>query len=91
MACRQALREGRVRLLVVAQDASEGAARYWQGEAERAGAVRVIRWGTRVALGSAMGRGPVAVIGVCDEGLAFHFLGSVSARDASGRSPAVQE
>lgn len=68
-AVKEAASAGELRLVVLARDAGDNAVGRVRGAMERSGAERV-RCGTRDELGSALGRGPVAVVGVTDAGLA---------------------
>lgn len=89
-AIREAAADGDLQLVVVARDATDNALGRLRGALERSGAVRV-RLGSRADLGSALGRGPVAAVGVTDRGLAKRIRelaggGTGSEPGAHGRS-----
>lgn len=89
-AVKEAASAGELRLVVLARDAGDNAVGRVRGAMERSGAERV-RCGTRDELGSALGRGPVAVVGVTDGGLAERIRrlvdgGSVRSRRADRRA-----
>ncbi len=90
-AIREAAADGELRLVVLAGDATDNALGRLRGALERSGAARV-RLGSRAELGSALGRGPVAAVGVTDRGLAKRIrelaadrAGSGSGQDGHGR------
>lgn len=93
-AVREAAAGGELRLVVVARDAGDNAVSRIRGALRRSGAPRV-PIGTRAELGAALGRGPVAVVGVTDRGLAERIrrmagaaAGSDGAAHRAGGSPA---
>lgn len=89
-ACRQALHRRQVALLVVAEDGSASARRYWDRVARLAG-VGLAVWGSKGHLARALGvPGQPAVVAILDRGLASNFLAAVSGcvEDARGRRPA---
>lgn len=88
-AVKEAAAGGELRLVVLARDASDNAAGRLRGALERSGAVRV-RAGTREELGAALGRGPVAAVGVTDRGLAgrIRALAAGRSRSDDGRGEA---
>ncbi len=68
-ATRGALREGRVSLLILAEDGARGQLEKVLPLAAARG-VSSIELGTKAELGSALGWGPLAVLGVTREGFA---------------------
>lgn len=68
-AVKEAADAGELRLLVLARDATDNALGRLRGALERSGAAR-LRCGTRADIGEALGRGPVAAVGVTDRSLA---------------------
>lgn len=68
-ALKEASADGDLHLVVLATDATDNAVGRIRGALNRSGAVR-IRLGTRAELGSALGRGSVAAVGVTDRSLA---------------------
>ena len=68
----EAARDGDVRLVLLASDATENAVARVAGVLE---GLPVLRRGTKAELGRAIGRGPTAVVGVRDRGLAEKMLG----------------
>lgn len=89
-AIREAAADGDLQLVVVARDATDNALGRLRGALERSGAARV-RLGSRADLGSALGRGPVAAVGVTDRGLAKRIRelaagGKGSGQGAPGRT-----
>jgi uncharacterized protein len=65
----EALERGRLRLLVVAEDAEPATASAFEARARAAG-TPVVRFGTKAELGGAIGRELRAVLGIADPGLA---------------------
>lgn len=76
-AVREAARAGRLQAVLLARDAAPGARRRL-GTAARAPGIRLAVLGDRAALGAAVGRGPVAVVGVTDPGLAERVTSRLS-------------
>lgn len=68
-AVREAARAGRLRAVLLARDAAPNARRRL-GAVLSAPDVLVVECGDRRALGASVGRGPVAVVGVTEAGLA---------------------
>lgn len=83
-AIREAAADGDLQLVVLAGDATDNALGRLRGALERSGAARV-RLGSRAELGSALGRGPVAAVGVTDRGLAERIRRLAAGRAGSGR------
>jgi len=70
----------RAKALLVARDASDRLRR----NAERVAAMSAIpllEWGTKDSLGTALGRGEVGILAVCDENLAKSLVMAVKAPD----------
>lgn len=67
-AVREALADGSALRIVVATDARAAAQTPWVEQAVRAG--RALAWGSKDAIGRAVGRSEVGVVAVLDEGLA---------------------
>lgn len=61
-----AVKHGKVRLLILASDASEGTSKKFRSMAESFG-VELIEAGVMDELGSAIGKGPISVLGVTDD------------------------
>lgn len=76
-AVRQAGREGRLAAIVVARDASSSVHERFDRVQWRTGA-RLVVFGDRSGLGRAVGRGPVAALGLTAEGLADLVLGALA-------------
>lgn len=88
-ALKDASADGELHLVVLARDATDNAVARLRGAIERSGAARV-RCGSRVELGAALGRGPVAAVGVTDPGLAKRIGGLAAGSPESrhgGRGP----
>ena len=77
-----AARSRRLEALIVAHDASPNAMNRVRGAARR---VPIVRCGTRETLGLALGRGPVAVVGVTDRGFARRIADGVLAAQLTQR------
>ncbi len=75
-AVRQAGREGRLAAMLVARDASDNARERFERVRLNTGAELVV-CGDRSALGRAVGRGPVAVLGITVSGLVDLVLDSL--------------
>lgn len=91
-AVREAARGGRLAAILIARDASENARGRLDGVRRRSGTA-LTPCADRRALGAAVGRGPVAVLGVTERGLAELVLGSLGGRDDGvlQRSPSLEE
>ena len=78
-AVKGATRSGSLSAVVFARDASANAHRRIEPALEREG----VRWsecGVRTTLGAAVGKGPLAVVGITDAALARTVLGRLEAR-----------
>ncbi|MEE9576907.1 MAG: ribosomal L7Ae/L30e/S12e/Gadd45 family protein [Gemmatimonadota bacterium] len=73
-AVREAARGGKLAAILIARDASENARGRLEGVRRRSG-TSLTPCADRRALGAAVGRGPVAVLGVTERGLADLVLG----------------
>lgn len=76
-----AARAGTLEALIVARDAADGALGRLPSVARDA---PVVRCGTRAVLGAALGRDPVAVVGVTDPGLAARVVDLAGVGEADG-------
>ena len=72
----EAWRQGRVALILLAQDARAAATSGFVGEAVTADCLRV--WGTKAELGHLFGRAEIGVLGVVDRGLAIRLFGAIA-------------
>ncbi|MBO8141014.1 MAG: ribosomal L7Ae/L30e/S12e/Gadd45 family protein [Firmicutes bacterium] len=94
-ACRRAVRYGKARLVLVAEDAGAALVRRVRHMAETHG-VPVVQWGRKEELGRWVGERPRAVIAVCDPGWANRLWqalggGETSRGDAvDGKDPSVR-
>jgi len=77
-AVKGAARSGTLHAVVFARDASANAVRRIAPSLDRQG-VRSSACGSRAALGAALGKGPVAVVGITDAALARAVLGQLEA------------
>lgn len=73
-AVKDAAARGEVVVVLVSADAAENARRRLRGLAETTG-VELVSFGTREALGRAVGRQEAVVVGVCDRGLGHRIAG----------------
>ncbi len=65
----EAIRKGSVRLVVIAEDASDNTVKLFTDKCRQRN-IPVFRWGTKESLGRAIGRDLRSSVGVCDGGLA---------------------
>lgn len=72
-ACEALVRSGRLRLVIVAEDASENTQKRMQDKCTTYGVPR-ISFGTTLSLAQCTGKGRVSVIGIRDEGFAAAIL-----------------
>lgn len=77
-AVKGAARSGTLRAVVFARDASANAVHRIAPSLERQG-VRSSACGDRATLGAALGKGPIAVVGITDAALARAVLGRLKA------------
>lgn len=87
----EAARSGELRALVLAGDATENARERLRGLVGRT-EVPTVELADRLRLGSAVGKGAVAAVGVTDRGLAARVLAATRRRDETGaadRRPAA--
>jgi ribosomal protein L7Ae-like RNA K-turn-binding protein len=75
-AVRDAARRGELRVVVVAEDATDNARRRLGSILESA-ELEVVTRGTRSGLGRAVGRSEVVVVGIRDRGLGLRIVGEV--------------
>lgn len=83
-AVEEAGRAGRLAAVVLAGDATENARRRLSGLLRR-GDVPLLELVDRARLGAAVGKGPVAAVGVMDEGIARRLLGAAERAVAEAR------
>ena len=84
-----AARAERLRAIIIARDASDNARKRLRAAMER---VSTVTGPDRVSLGAALGRGPVAVVGVTDSGIASRLvsrLATVVSAAGTESAPAV--
>jgi len=75
-AVRDAARRGELRVVVVAEDATENARKRLRGMLEMSD-LEVVTRGTRIGLGRAVGRPEVVVVGIRDRGFGSRIVGEV--------------
>ncbi len=75
-AVREAGREQRLSVILLARDASANSRERLERVHERSGA-EIVTCGDRTSLGAAVGRGPVAALGVTERGLAGLVLETI--------------
>lgn len=84
-ACRAAISEGKVRLVLVAGDASERTCESFRLFAESANVPNISVSESRADLGNALGRRPCAVVAVCDIGFAAAIAKKLSESNEDAR------
>ena len=77
-AVREAGRERRLSAILLARDASPNSRERLERVRDRSGA-EIVTCGDRASLGAAVGRGPVAALGVTERGLAEMVLATIQA------------
>ena len=78
---KMSVREGKVKLIALASDTSEGSARQLRYSAENYGTICVDTPYTKFEFGNVTGRGSPGTVGFLDLGLAAEFMKKLSALD----------
>ena len=84
-------KSGRARAIITARDASEGAKRRAQRDAEFCGAAFAVTHYTKFEFGSVTGRGSPGTLAVMDAGLAAGFLKSLAEDDPERYGAAARD
>lgn len=79
-ACERAIRRGRAKLVLLAEDAGDSTAKRVTRLAEQYG-VPWLRWGDKESLGAWIGERPRAVVAVCDAHFARMMKNAVAQSD----------
>lgn len=85
-AVRKSIRSGKVKLLVISEDASENTRKRFSNAAEFYKVEKVL-WGSKVQMGMSIGKGERSVIGITDENFCKSLKGMMAAEQSKIEKP----